>query len=173
MSGQQSGMPMRHEKNAETYKTMQTSRQPGHEEEEFVVIKAEEAKLLEELKSELLKFKDPIYLGSVMYKAGRERERTRHMFEKIMERLDRLEHKIEGLEAGKITVPKQQERLLGDIDEELVTFIRRKGFACADEVQSHFEYKGKNAASARLNRLCEFNLLEKQQAGRKVYFRVK
>ncbi len=102
-----------------------------------------------------------------MYKAGRERERTRHMFEKIMERRDRLEHRIEGLEAGRITVPKQQERLLGDIDEELVTFIRRKGFACADEVQSHFRYKGKNAASARLNRLCEFNLLEKQQAGRR------
>ena len=152
---------------------MQTSRQPGHEEEEFVVIKAEEAKLLEELKGELLKFKDPTYLGSIMYKAGKESERTRHLFEKIMGRLDRLEKKMDGLEAGRIAIPKQQERLLGDIDEELVTFIRRKGFACADEVQSHFEYKGKNAASARLNRLCEFNLLEKQQAGRRVYFRVK
>jgi hypothetical protein len=151
---------------------MQTSASPQDKDNAYRVITAEEAKLLEEIRPELLKFKDPVFLGSVMYKAGKESEKSRHMFERIMERLDRLEQRIEKIESGAVAVPKQ-ERLLGDIDEEIVAFIRRKGFACADEVQSHFRYRGKNGASARLNRLCELNLLEKQQAGRKVYFRVK
>jgi len=48
--------------------------------------------------------------------------------------------------------------------------VKTSGKASAEEVRAKFKYKGKNAASARLNRLCDMGLLEKQQAGKKVYF---
>ncbi|MFA5108273.1 MAG: hypothetical protein WC492_01940 [Candidatus Micrarchaeia archaeon] len=65
------------------------------------------------------------------------------------------------------------EMLLAPADEQIVNIIRTKGVVCATDVQAHFKYKGTNAASARLNRLASLGVLEKQQAGRKVYYKIK
>jgi len=62
------------------------------------------------------------------------------------------------------------EPLLPEIDEQIMGFVKEAGKATADEVRTRFRYKGKNAACARLNRLCDMGLLQKKQAGRKVYF---
>ncbi|MBM3229836.1 hypothetical protein FJZ26_05370 [Candidatus Parvarchaeota archaeon] len=67
----------------------------------------------------------------------------------------------------------QQQVLVPEIDAQIISFVQVSGHVSAEDVQSKFKYKGKNAASARLNRLCSINLLEKQQVGRKVYFRVR
>ncbi|MFH1095113.1 MAG: hypothetical protein V1728_02765 [Candidatus Micrarchaeota archaeon] len=63
--------------------------------------------------------------------------------------------------------------MLAPADEQIVNLIRARGAVCAEDVRGNFRYKGKNAASARLSRLYELGILEKQQAGRVVYYRMK
>ncbi|MEW6722036.1 MAG: BlaI/MecI/CopY family transcriptional regulator, partial [Candidatus Micrarchaeota archaeon] len=60
--------------------------------------------------------------------------------------------------------------ILPEIDEQIMGFLKEAGRATAEEVRAKFNYRGKNAASARLNRLCDIGLLQKQQAGKRVYF---
>ena len=66
----------------------------------------------------------------------------------------------------------KKEILLSPTDEQIVNLLRTRGAVCADDVQAHFKYKGKNAASARLNRLASLGVLERQQAGRRVYYKL-
>ncbi|VVB56557.1 Uncharacterised protein [uncultured archaeon] len=67
----------------------------------------------------------------------------------------------------------QREMLLAPADEQIMRLVRARGHVCATDVQIEFKYKGKNAASARLSRLYELGLLEKTQAGRTVYYRMR
>jgi hypothetical protein len=63
-----------------------------------------------------------------------------------------------------------EETLLPQIDSQIVDFVRESGKATAEDVQHKFNYKGKNGACARLNRLCDMNFLQKKQVGKKVFF---
>jgi len=97
------------------------------------------------------------------------------LFKQINEKLDRLlslEARITALEQKLAGTPERPERktLLPEIDEDIAAFVAKRGGACAEEVQAKFGYKGRNAASSRLNRLCDLGVLEKVQVGRKVYF---
>ncbi|MFH0927743.1 MAG: hypothetical protein V1822_04145 [Candidatus Micrarchaeota archaeon] len=66
-----------------------------------------------------------------------------------------------------------REIFLSSTDEQIVGLVRNRGAVCAEDVQLHFRYKGKNAASARLNRLAGLGVLERQQAGRRVYYKMR
>lgn len=121
--------------------------------------------ILVELEKELPKFKDPIVLAGLLHLLSEERENSNRMFKTIIERLDRIESGISDKE--------QKQELLADVDQKIIEFISNKKAVCANDIKKHFKYKGVNAASARLNRLCSKNLLEKQQVGRKVYFKLK
>jgi hypothetical protein len=79
---------------------------------------------------------------------------------------------VSGSNAPASVVLSRKEILLSPTDEQIVNLLRSRGAVCADDVQAHFKYKGKNAASARLNRLASLGLLERQQAGRRVYYRL-
>jgi len=79
----------------------------------------------------------------------------------IEERLKAIEREI-GKEVG--------EEILGDVDGKIIDFVKKNGKACAEDLQRAFNYRGKNAASARLNKLHSQGLLEKRQAGRRVYY---
>ena len=127
------------------------------------------------------KLDDPVVIGALMHRTVVEKENTNRilkniaeMFEKLGRKMESLESRITKLESGVESAPaQQQERLLGAVDDEVLTFVRERGRACASEVQKHFKYRGTNAASARLSRLYELGLFEKQQAGRKVFYRIK
>jgi phosphomevalonate kinase len=93
------------------------------------------------------------------------------LLQQIMRKLDALESRLGNIE-GRLT-PEEKDELLGDVDEKLIELIKKSGKACAEDVQREFNYRGKNAASARLNRLFSQGLLEKKQAGRKVYYLIK
>lgn len=135
-----------------------------------------------EAASILDKLDDPVVIGALMHRTVAEKENTNRILKNISEMFERLTSKMSMLE-GRIARLEQrampsvlahpQERLLGDVDDEVLTFVRERGRACAAEVQKRFNYRGTNAASARLSRLYELGLLEKQQAGRKVYYRSK
>ena len=128
------------------------------------------------------KMKDPVVVGTMLYRLSEERESSNLVLKEINAKLDRLlalETRLGALEqkasAFSAATPIEAtagavEVLLPEIDEDIMSFVTRRGKACAEEVQAKFHYKGRNAASSRLNRLCDAGVLEKVQVGRKVFF---
>ncbi len=122
----------------------------------------------EEIKSDLEqnihKFSDPVILGELLYKLLEERENTNRILKNILAKLE--------ASAPQAAAPdvRREEVLVPEIDEKILGFARQRGRISAEDVRAEFNYKGKNGASARLNRLYELNLLGKKQVGKKVYF---
>src|SRR3989344_1359127 len=120
----------------------------GKTAEEFNVV----AKDFEELKK---KFQDPVFIGTLLHTLAEERTTANIVLKEINAKLEKLA---------------EIENRLSGIAEEILKFVKHKGFCTAEEVQRKFKYKGANGASARLNNLFKTNLLEKKQAGKKVVF---
>ncbi len=57
------------------------------------------------------------------------------------------------------------------LDARIMQIIQVSGMACADDIRKQMSYRGRNAASARLNRLYKIGLLERYQLGHKVYYK--
>lgn len=111
------------------------------------------------------KFRDPVVLGELVFRLLEERENTNRLLKNILQKLDTVEAKG-GSEARQII----EQPLLPEIDEQILNTIIKKGKVTAEDIRKEFKYKGKNAASARLNKLHAMGLLQKKQAGKKVYF---
>lgn len=105
---------------------------------------------------------EPLLLGALLAKLVEERENTNRLLKTLIARLEAIERKL-GME-------EEKEIILSEIDEVLMGFVKESGKVTAEDVQKKFNYKGKNAASQRLNRLYEAGLLKKKQAGKKVYY---
>ncbi|MBD3210275.1 hypothetical protein GF318_02740 [Candidatus Micrarchaeota archaeon] len=118
-----------------------------------------------DLEHNMDKFKDPVVLGEMVFQLLEERENTNRLLKNILHRLESIEARM-----GEEAQPVMEQPLLPKIDEAILKFIKKKGKATAEDVRVKFKYKGKNAASARLNRLCSMNLLRKKQAGKRVFF---
>ena len=88
-------------------------------------------------------------------------EDNNRLIKTLIQRIERLE--------GRKEAPKG-EVLLSETDEAIVKFIEKEGKATAEDVRKAFNYKGRNAASARLNKLCKEGILLKKYSGKKVYF---
>lgn len=90
------------------------------------------------------------------------------LLRQIAGRLESIERRLEGIERemGR----EVSDEILGDVDGRIIEFVKKNGKACAEDLQRAFNYRGKNAASARLNKLHSQGLLEKKQAGRRVYY---
>ena len=119
------------------------------------------------------KFNDPLVIGTLLHRLAEERQSTNLLLREINAKLDKiqtLEQKVSQLENEKISVGEKV--MLPEVDEAIITFVKKKGAVCADDVQTKFKYKGKNAASARLNKLCTLGVVKKAQVGKKVYFEV-
>lgn len=121
--------------------------------------------LKSDLEQNMSKFNDPIILGELLYKLLEERENTNRILKNILAKLDTLEKS-----KASSYLPQNQLPLLPSIDEKILEFVRAEGKVSAEDVRKRFKYKGKNAASARLNKLYELNLVDKKQVGKKVFF---
>ncbi len=140
------------------------------------VIKVSGCGNMEEIKEntvsdEFLKFqqdmKNPLVVGALLSALKDERTSTNLLLKEINAKLDRLATLMESKGGSSA---KKDEPMLADVDDQILGFLKSQGKADAEQVQSHFEYKGKNAASARLNGLFRMGLLEKRQVGTKVFF---
>lgn len=60
---------------------------------------------------------------------------------------------------------------ISELDKRILQYIQAKDMACADDIRKMMNYKGRNAASARLNRLHKAGLIERHQLGHKVYYK--
>ena len=112
------------------------------------------------------KLRDPVVLGVLISRLIEERENTNRLLKTLISRIEELERRL----GEKETPAHEDEILLSEKDEELYTFVKAMGKVCAEDVAREFGYKGRNAASARLNKLVNMGLLKKKQAGKKVYF---
>lgn len=148
-----------------------------------------------DLEANINKFRDPVVLGEMVFRLLEERENTNRILKNMMAKIESLESRISSMNsstqeslniqtvapiktltpafnpsagAEKISAPAIN--LLPEIDEQIMGFIKEKKKVTAEEVRERFQYKGKNAASARMNRLCDMGLLKKAQVGKKVYF---
>ncbi|MFH1286017.1 MAG: hypothetical protein ABIH99_05545 [Candidatus Micrarchaeota archaeon] len=127
-------------------------------------------KELLEIESELLqKFKDPLTLGTLMFKLMQEKENANRILQNINAKLDRLEGRIEKLE--RVKPPKKPApNMLPEVDMRIISFVKGRKGVNAEELQKEMRYRGRNAASARLSRLYGIGLLGKKQVGKKVYY---
>ncbi|OIO21920.1 hypothetical protein AUJ17_00120 [Candidatus Micrarchaeota archaeon CG1_02_47_40] len=158
---------MEEKKGNETYKALQGD-QPQYL---FADINKQEIEReLEEVKRTV---KDPFLLSSLMLRTVREKESTNLILKNIMEKIEGLEKKIGQAKAVFPPSSPTPNTLLPQTDEEILSFIEEKGAACAADIQKKFNYKGKNAACARLSRLSELGHLVKKQVGKQVFYHLK
>lgn len=66
-----------------------------------------------------------------------------------------------------------KELMLSEIDTKILQLIQisHNSMVCADEVREQMNYKGRNAASSRLNRLYKLGIVDRYQLGHKVYYK--
>ena len=60
---------------------------------------------------------------------------------------------------------------ISELDARILQHIQIKGMCCADDIKAQMNYRGRNAASARLNKMYKQGLLERHQLGHKVYYK--
>ncbi|MFA5746020.1 MAG: hypothetical protein WCX82_01085 [archaeon] len=114
------------------------------------------------------KSQDPLVLSVLVFKLLEERRETNKILKDIQEKYDKLQFSQTQRETN---VP--EIAILSETDDRIITYIREKGKADAEEIRESFGYKGTNAASQRLNNLVKARYLQKINSGRKVYFVVK
>jgi len=119
----------------------------------------------QDVQENIEKFRDPVVLGEMIYKLLEERENTNRILKNLLAKIDQLEKRQVAAVPEEIGEP-----LLPEVDSKIIEFVQETGKVTAEDVRNKFNYKGKNAASARLNRLYEIGLLQKKQVGKKVYF---
>ncbi len=122
---------------------------------------------------DLEKFQDPIVVGAMIHRLIKEREKSNTMFKKILEELRAIRNLLESRSPSPHpphTITSGITPGISDVDSRILEMIKDRGPVTANEVQRALSYKGRNAASARLNRLWELGLLEKKRSGRKVYY---
>ncbi len=133
--------------------------------------------VLSPLENDIQKLRDPVVLAALMHTAATERENTNRLLKTLIERLDakfaEVDARLASMESGVRTPAGEEEVLLAPVDEEMLSFVKEKRHVSAEEVRRRFGYKGKNAASSRLNRMFELGLLAKRQVGRAVLYSVK
>ena len=105
------------------------------------------------------KMKDPLVVGALLNKVASERTSANLMLKQIMEKLDFIEERVERLEsankfsAKQVTAPQGNKEivLLSEPDEAIMELIEKHGATDAQAVKEKLGYKGKNAASSRMN----------------------
>jgi len=125
---------------------------------------------------------DSVAIGSMLYTIAEEKKNNNLVvkdingkFDQMMAKLDKIATLLEIIaeknEAASNTRPDNID--ISDRDEEILEFVKAQKRVCADDVQNFFKYRGRNAASARLNKLFRDNIVEKVYAGRNVYYTLK
>ena len=126
---------------------------------------------------------DPMAIGSMLFTLAEERKSSNLVirdinakFDSILQKLGDISVRIQEME-GKVSQPAAMiERATSEIsdrDREIMEYVVQNKRVCAEDIQTKFQYRGSNAASARLSRLFKDNLLEKVYVGRKVYYQSK
>ena len=118
-------------------------------------------------------------LGSAIKTFTEEREKTNKTLMQIIDHVKELDEAVKSMAANEQAAAEDYAPLgnreigLSSVDAKIINFVQtsRDGMACADAVRDYMQYRGNNAACARLNRLHKMGLLERHQLGHKVYYK--
>ncbi|MDD5163850.1 MAG: hypothetical protein PHD95_06640 [Candidatus ainarchaeum sp.] len=135
---------------------------------------------------EILEYsKNPMFIAVLLFKLSQEREKTNQMLEKINEKFDSIMLRLKTAPQEQVLPSQFSQPQIGmdfsehgivplkalpENDQLIVHLAFEKGQISADDIKKELGYKGKNAASQRLNKLVKEGHLSKIQAGRKVVF---
>ena len=135
--------------------------------------KKEFEELVGSLSQSTTQMQDPVAIGLMLFQIAEERKSTNLIIKDLNAKIDGLVNKLDELEKQTHDVPQQNKFSMSERDLEVLQYVKEHGRVCADELMDKFKYKGKNAGSARLSRLFHEGRLEKEYAGRKVYYKAK
>jgi len=127
--------------------------------------------LSKDIAYDLEQFKDPYVVGAMIHRLTQERRVTNELFTQLESKLDKILEQLESSQGVRSNQEVEEE--LSNRDLSVLELVKTKNRVSAGDVQKHFKYRGKNAASARLNRLYKIGLLAKTRAGKQVYFKCK
>ncbi|MCX6799029.1 MAG: hypothetical protein NTW59_02970 [Candidatus Diapherotrites archaeon] len=119
--------------------------------------------------------KDPVFLAVLLFKLAEERDKTNKMLEQVVDKFDAIMLRLKtgetpAFEGRPAAVEKTTADVLPEQDRMILHLAQAQGRVTAAEIQSELGYKGKNAASQRLNRLFREGHLRKMQSGRNVLY---
>jgi hypothetical protein len=131
------------------------------------------AELTLDLKEVSKHCKNPMFMAVLLFKLADEREKTNKMLDQIHDKFDQVMFRLKTTESGTETQQREQElpsSMLSEQDQMIMHMVQTNGKATAEEIKAELGYKGRNAASQRLNRLFKDGHLRKLQSGRKVFY---
>ncbi len=118
--------------------------------------------------------KDPMFLAALLFKLAEEREKTNKMLEGIHDKFDQIMFKMKTAEMAQTPLPQGKTEMpssvLSEQDQMIMHMVQTNGKTTAEDIKAELGYKGRNAASQRLNRLFKEGHLRKLQSGRKVLY---
>ena len=135
-----------------------------------------------ELSETVRSMRDPVAIAQMLFSIAEERKSTNLIIRELNAKFDQINQKIEELNKrldellheDKSSLTSQPSHpSLSERDTEVIEFIKEKSIVCAQDLKDKFNYKGQNAASARLSKLYHQGILEKIYRGRKVYYALK
>ncbi len=126
--------------------------------------------LMFDVKYDKEEFNDPETIGLLLYRLSKERKKTNHLFKEITEKLENIEEGIENKSTTKNTNKDRKKQMLSKTDQKVYDYVKRNGKVDAADLKEEFGYKGRNAASARLNSLYKKDLLDKERVGKRVLY---
>ena len=137
--------------------------------------------LVGDLSQTITQMSDPVAIGAMLYSIAQEKNSGNLVLREINSKFDNILTQLEIIsqKLTEMSERKTEEQTLqvntniSERDEEVLNYVKASGKVCADELQEKFNYKGRNAASARLSKLFKDGLLEKTYAGRNVYYKAK
>lgn len=132
-----------------------------------------------EIEKQIAKLRDPTVHAALLFMSVKEKENANRLLKNIYARLDQLEAQLKQIESkiGKTgtrraapSAPVVPVPMLAEVDQKIVSYIKEHGPTSAEAIQTEFNYKGRNAACARLSKLAMLGKLVKQRAGKIIYY---
>ena len=125
--------------------------------------------------------KDPVFMAALLFKLAEERQRTNEIIEKLNEKYDRIMFELKSsprahigeMQAAELGDRESVFKILPEQDQIIVSLAEKRENVDAEAVRALLGYKGKNAASQRLNKLFREGHLRKVHSGKKVLYLAK
>lgn len=128
------------------------------------------------------KAQDPAFLAVLLFKLTQERQKTNQLLSEINEKYDKMMFSLKS-NASESSLTSSASpthmgmagqgevfEVLSEQDQKILKMAEEKHSLTTEEIQRQFSYKGKNAASQRLNKLVRDGYLKKVKSGKKVLF---
>jgi predicted transcriptional regulator len=119
-----------------------------------------------------LKDIDPVTLAAILFARLETQQSTNLILKNLYAKIEKLEAELKELKEKEKEKQPVELQLLPEQDRKIIEEIKKKGFATADDIKIALNYKGRNSASSRLNKLYSLGILEKFRIGKKIYYKI-